>query len=403
MITDMFTTGYSSTTMVFPSSAGACSVLSLCLYYSSVRVLNVILLCSVCIFSPCFYRYPQEHLNEIHGSMYDPSNPEVQTGGTLRADLFAELLAWEDRADLSLCVGTSRGGGMSSDRVFRTVAKRGQQGTAIGGVIIGLQQTPEDHLAALKIYSKSDHVMEALLSQLHINLPLLTEDDGSVGTVQPYRWHLPTASVTSCDDVFRLPYDCRGIRILPAASPHTRYYPPPNSTCQGHGVPQISSSDPDPCCQTECTTTLLDLREGSAVVVLAGPYQGCSGEVTGKTPQGHYIIRLGAESASAGTGTCSRSTQDGGKDTRYRALSYIQSHCTTSSSIRSSSSSSSNSSNTNNASEDDDSSSSRSSTCRRGGVVECVLGLWWLESAARGGVASLPVANIIVSAPPPPL
>ena len=36
--------------------------------------------------------YPQQHLNEIHGAWFDPSNPVVPMSGTLREDLMTWLL-----------------------------------------------------------------------------------------------------------------------------------------------------------------------------------------------------------------------------------------------------------------------------------------------------------------------
>ena len=36
--------------------------------------------------------YPQQHLNEIHGAWFDPTNPVVPMSGTLREDLMTWLL-----------------------------------------------------------------------------------------------------------------------------------------------------------------------------------------------------------------------------------------------------------------------------------------------------------------------
>merc|ERR1712072_1257240 len=43
--------------------------------------------------------YPQQHINEIHGSWYDPTNIVVGFGENLRRDLLEWLLEWEDKAD----------------------------------------------------------------------------------------------------------------------------------------------------------------------------------------------------------------------------------------------------------------------------------------------------------------
>jgi hypothetical protein len=50
--------------------------------------------------------FPQRLLNEIHGAWYDPSNPVVPMSGSLRGDLFEDVLRWEKRADLVLTLGT---------------------------------------------------------------------------------------------------------------------------------------------------------------------------------------------------------------------------------------------------------------------------------------------------------
>jgi len=38
--------------------------------------------------------YRQEDINEIHGSWYDPSNPVVLYSGSLRNDLYADMMAY---------------------------------------------------------------------------------------------------------------------------------------------------------------------------------------------------------------------------------------------------------------------------------------------------------------------
>merc|ERR1712196_629095 len=44
--------------------------------------------------------YPQEAINEIHGSWFDPSNPVVKYSGSLKAELFPRLRAATETADL---------------------------------------------------------------------------------------------------------------------------------------------------------------------------------------------------------------------------------------------------------------------------------------------------------------
>ena len=228
--------------------------------------------------------FPQERLNEIHGSNYDPSNPCVPGGGTLRADLFDTLLAWEERADLVLCLdppGPRAGGGMSSDRVFHSVSRRGRKGLGIGGVRIGLQHTPEDHCAALKIYAQSDHVMEALLQQLHIHIqlprpttpvtPPPAEDSGSLVVPQEevYSWNMPQDCLTATKDVFRLPYDGSGNRLLSLLDSHhtTTSNPFSNNISHDHsdcdGRDDGNSKNRDRNNLTLQHYTILDLQQGS--------------------------------------------------------------------------------------------------------------------------------------------
>lgn len=83
---------------------------------------------------------PQELLNEIHGSWFDPSNPVVKMSGSLREDLISELVAWEHQADLVLTLGTSLSG-MNSDRLVTTAMKKRAQGKSLGAVIVSLQKT----------------------------------------------------------------------------------------------------------------------------------------------------------------------------------------------------------------------------------------------------------------------
>ena len=295
--------------------------------------------------------FPQERVNEIHGSKYDPSNPVVDIGGTLRTDLFEGLLQWEGLADMALLIGTTKVGGMSSDRVFRNIARKGKQKLGIGGVIIGLQQTPDDRFAALKIYSKSEHVMEALCRELRIRLDVPC----NFGEVDPYQWHVPQECRTSSHDIFMLPYNCKGER-----NDHKSF----GDVNDGY--------------------TLLNLEKGSPVTIRAGMYESCQGVVIGKTPQGHYRILLNSKSAG-------KACQDSAKvscisSTDFvplmfyfgsgRTLSYSQSRRSSFDSTDSNESGSNE-----NCGNDADS------------PHEVILGIWWLESAARGAIPLLPVTN----------
>lgn len=213
---------------------------------------------------------PQQCLNEIHGAWYDPTNPVVPMKGSLRGDLFEDLLQWEQRADLTLSVGTSMCG-MNADRVFTTVSEKsisewkkgGARGAHdrrhwLGGVIIGIQQTQYDSLACLHIFSRIDRVMDLLLKALNIDTPpntCYTPDIAPEFLLSPGR--------------FLVSYDHRGRLVHPAEE-------------QEKGETRGDSR----------SRTVLDLREGSRVQMVSGPYEGDEGVVTGQGQQGHYRIEF---------------------------------------------------------------------------------------------------------------
>ena len=66
---------------------------------------------------------PQAAVNEIHGALHAPDNPVIPMGGSLRADLYEDLLDCEARAELVLAVGTSLAG-MNADRIVQACADR---------------------------------------------------------------------------------------------------------------------------------------------------------------------------------------------------------------------------------------------------------------------------------------
>mmetsp|Transcript_70939 Transcript_70939/g.132685 ORF Transcript_70939/g.132685 Transcript_70939/m.132685 type:complete len:566 (-) Transcript_70939:169-1866(-) len=114
--------------------------------------------------------FPQEHINEIHGAWYDPSNPVVAMSGTLRTDLMESLLQWEASCDLCLAFGTSMVG-MNSDRMAISAAQRAKAGNGLGTVIVALQQTQYDSSASLRIYAPIDRVMEMLAAEMQFDIP----------------------------------------------------------------------------------------------------------------------------------------------------------------------------------------------------------------------------------------
>ena len=190
--------------------------------------------------------YPQEKLNEIHGAWFDPSNPVVPRSGSLRSDLFSDMLAWEQKCDLVLSMGTSMCG-MNSDRVFTTCSKKAlRNGNALGGVLINLQCTQFDHLSALRIFAPIDTVMKLLLQQLKYKYQTT------------YKCNL----FSKRSDYFYIPYN--------------RHNGERSS---------ISLSDQQ---QKKC----LDLREGARERLTCGPNAGDVGEIVGKNRDGHYKIRF---------------------------------------------------------------------------------------------------------------
>lgn len=139
---------------------------------------------------------PQHSVNEIHGGIFDPSNPVVPMSGSLRSDLFQDLLCCERKADLVITLGSSLAG-MNSDRLVRTCADRAGS-TGLGSVIVSLQTTPHDSDSSVRIYATIDRVMELLAEQLALDIPPL---------------QVPPRPCGMDMDVFDVPYDSEG-RLL---------------------------------------------------------------------------------------------------------------------------------------------------------------------------------------------
>ena len=122
--------------------------------------------------------FPQESINEIHGSWYDPSNPVVLYSGNLKSEQYPWMVKEANTADLVIVLGTSLGG-LNADQVAIKTASRSrkncdyQGGGALGTVIINLQQTQQDGKTSLRIFGNSDDVMRKLLEKLSIPTPAL--------------------------------------------------------------------------------------------------------------------------------------------------------------------------------------------------------------------------------------
>lgn len=109
--------------------------------------------------------FPQENINEIHGSWYDPSNPVVKYSGSLHDRAFPWMQNDANTADLVLVLGTSMGG-LNADQVATKTAGRSRSGQALGSVMMNLQQTEQDGKMSLRFFGKSDDILRLLLVEL---------------------------------------------------------------------------------------------------------------------------------------------------------------------------------------------------------------------------------------------
>jgi len=118
--------------------------------------------------------FPQEDINEIHGSWYDPANPVVKYSGTLKEDTYPWMRHDADTADLVLVMGTSLGG-LNADQMATKPAERSLSGGTLGTVIMNLQQTEQDGKSTLRLFGETDMIMRHLLRQLGLKPPTLKQ------------------------------------------------------------------------------------------------------------------------------------------------------------------------------------------------------------------------------------
>jgi len=147
--------------------------------------------------------FPQECINEIHGSWYDPSNPVVKYSGSLHNRSFPWMEDDAETADLVLVLGTSLGG-LNADQVATEAAERSllhqtAPTGALGTVCINLQQTAEDGKMTLRLFGQSDALLPILLRELGFE-PL-----------RPSATHWPKESLAL------VPYDSNGRRVTDGA------------------------------------------------------------------------------------------------------------------------------------------------------------------------------------------
>lgn len=206
--------------------------------------------------------YPQQSLNEIHGSLHDIANSIVPFEGTLRDDLFEWMQEWTERAQLCLALGTSMSG-FNCDSVPATIGQRifeddvgEDDAAAVGGlVIINLQETQYDSLAALRIYAKTDDVFAMLMKEFGFQSEL----------------------ESSQKEVYRVP------DWVFAAS---------KERAEEHKEKSEEDVFYLPAMGEESTTMRWDLRVGARVRLTGGPYEGDEGIVVAKSAQGHYKVRF---------------------------------------------------------------------------------------------------------------
>lgn len=191
--------------------------------------------------------FPQKAMNEIHGAIFDPSNPLVEMEGKVRDDLHTDLLHSQRSSDLVLALGSSLAG-MAADELVTVVADRARRGKAIGVVIISLQQTARDEDAALRIFAPLDRVA-ALLAE---ELDLIVQEDGL-----QYVPHVPAE--------YRLGEDIYSVRYAPDGS-----------------LLAVGEK-----------RETLDLSHGATVKITAGPKKHTLATVDGRDEEGHYRLRLG--------------------------------------------------------------------------------------------------------------
>lgn len=172
--------------------------------------------------------YPQSKINEIHGSWFDPSNVVVKYDGSLRDDLYNDMVEEAEEADLVLVVGTSLSG-LNSDQLATTPARKSlgplsarrgggsDRDPRLGTVIINLQQTPEDGKASLRVFSTADMALTLVLDSLGIacpaELPAFLPSPTAGRVHGEVGWGDRAHQTRSLGRRVLVPYDRDGVRI----------------------------------------------------------------------------------------------------------------------------------------------------------------------------------------------
>ena len=101
------------------------------------------------------------------GSWFDPTNPVLKRRDKPRRDLLERAEAIGRDTDLMLALGTSLSLSPGSF-LPQAVARRAQgpESECLGLVIVGLQQSPLDHLATLRVFCDLDTFLKLVLDRL---------------------------------------------------------------------------------------------------------------------------------------------------------------------------------------------------------------------------------------------
>jgi len=187
--------------------------------------------------------YPQHEINEIHGGWWDVSNTVVPMSGSLRSDLFSWMCEWQEKADLTLAMGTSLCG-MSADDCVSDPADRFQkEEKGFGSIIIGLQRTPMDEISSIRFYGTIDQIVSLLAREMDL-------------IIKPYKTLVPDVpnDAQIAEWVFKVPYDAEG----------------------------KLTTNPD-------EMIIWDLRKGKQILIAAGAGKGFEGTITGFYPNTPHL------------------------------------------------------------------------------------------------------------------
>lgn len=217
---------------------------------------------------------PQEAINEIHGAWHAPDNPVIPMSGSLREDLYADLLDCERTGDLVIAVGTSLCG-MNADRVVAAPAQRAADGVPgqLGAVVVGLQRTALDSRATLRLFGRCDDVFDLLARTLA---------DARVAR----------RTGVEEEELIRSGNGALDLRVAPAWAENTYFQPPvlverPQDSYVFTGLPYDAAGE-----RSTCSTSTWDLREDAELVITRGMHAGARGVVDGFDREGNIKCRF---------------------------------------------------------------------------------------------------------------